>query len=65
MQRLDAVKQAMQSMEMEGYIFNQSDKDILQKLANGEIDHEEIRSFAASKIARWKIKNPESFCSTK
>lgn len=65
MQRPNAVKQAMQSMEMEGFIFSQADKNIFQKLASGEIDHEEIRSLAALKIEKWKTESPESFYSTK
>ena len=65
MQRTDAVKQAMQSMEMEGFIFSQADKDLFKKLSTGEINHENIRNLATSKIAKWKIESPESFCSTK
>ena len=65
MQRPDALKQAMQSMEMEGFIFNQADKNLFKKLSNGEINHKDIRNLAASKIAKWKIESPESFCSTK
>lgn len=61
MKRADAVKQAIQSMEMEGFIFNQDDKEIFKKLADGKIDHEEVRHVAASKIANWKTKNPEAF----
>ena len=65
MQRPDALKQAMQSMEMEGFIFNQADKNLFKKLSNGEINHKDIRNLAASKIEKWKIESPESFCSTK
>jgi hypothetical protein len=65
MKRSDAVKQAMQSMEIEDFIFNQTDKDIFKKLANGEIDHQKIRNLAASKVTKWKRESPESFYSTK
>jgi hypothetical protein len=52
-------------MEMEGFIFNQADKNLFKKLSNEEINHKDIRNLAAPKIAKWKIESPESFCSTK
>jgi len=56
-----AVKRAMASMEMEGFVFTQEEKELFAKLERGEISSDDIRNILFQKVVEWKKINPEHF----
>ena len=61
MDKKTAVKSAMASMEMEGFIFTLEEKKMFDQLINGEITYSDIDKIILAKIAKWKNESPESF----
>lgn len=61
MTRKQSVKYAMHSMELEGFVYTEEEKALFDRLANGEIEPEDIRKFAAEKLAKLRKEKPEAF----
>lgn len=61
MNRKEAVQGAMASMRMEGFIFTEEEEAMFEKLANGEISHDDVIKIADELIKRWQKESPESF----
>lgn len=59
--RKESVKYAMHSMELEGYVYTEAEKELFDRLAKGEIEPEDIRKFADEELARLKREKPEVF----
>lgn len=65
MNRKEAVKSVIASMEMEGFVFTEEELATFEKIKNGEMSSDDLRKLAADKIARWKIECPECFVTKK
>lgn len=61
MDKKRAVKSAMASMEMEGFVYTEEEKSVFDKLGKGEITGGDIREMVAKKVAKLKIDRPECF----
>jgi len=61
MNRKEAVEGAIASLEMEGFVFPKEQKDLLSKLAKGEIDHEDVLSYVKMGVKELRKERPEIF----
>lgn len=49
-EKAEAVEYAMKTMELEGFSFSADEKNILKKVARGEMTTEEVRESAINKM---------------
>lgn len=61
MNRKEAVKGAIASVEMEGFVFTKEQKDILAKLAKGEINHNDVLNYVKIGVKKLRKEHPEIF----
>lgn len=65
MDREKAVRGAIRSTEMEGFVFTEKEKADFNKLAKGEISYEEMLKKSDESLERLKREKPEAFLEEK
>jgi hypothetical protein len=65
MDREKAVRGAIRSTEMEGFVFTEMEKADFDKLAKGEISYEDMLKKSDVSLERLKREKPEAFLEEK
>ena len=61
MNRKQAVKEAIASMEMSGFVFTEEELALFNRYAKGEISSDDIKKFADDRLKQLQIEHPEYF----
>jgi len=61
MNRRKAVENAVGSMETEGYIFDEEEKALLEKIKNGELPLSALSDLAYKRVEQLRKDRPEIF----
>jgi hypothetical protein len=61
MNRKEAVQGAVASVEMEGFVFTKEQKGILERLAKGEINHNDVLNYVKIGVRELRRERPELF----
>lgn len=61
MTRKEAIKRAMSSMMLEGFVYTLEEKEIFEKIGDGELDMDYIDQFVEKKLEQLRKERPEIF----
>lgn len=61
MNRRKAVENAMSSMELSGFVFDEEEKEILERIAKEELPISALYDLADARLAKLRKERPEIF----